>query len=325
MCLTFCESQSSSSALTQEDLIYDAIHYDSLPLEDFVLRKSDGLPTYHFANVVDDYEMGITHVLRGEVRAFTAPPSQLALTVFIRRVGARAGMAPIDAEAPPAVRRARLAPPRVCPPAAARQSGWEQVEQARGRRQGRGLHCESRSPPPSLVVFALSGVKLQRRSPGRASADAFTHRQRATSPKRSSTLSPSWAGPRSPPPPPPPTPRPSPGLPPRATTSTRRSSPSPPSSRPSPSRASTRTARRCRVPSSTFSTGRTSGSSWPMRERAEGGKTSRGGRSRSSGASGLSWRASGSSRPMSRACSMRSRCVLTSSRLGYLPYSGHPP
>ncbi|GAA5961704.1 hypothetical protein JCM8115_004740 [Rhodotorula mucilaginosa] len=57
---------SSSGTLTQEDLIYDPIHYDSLPLEDFVLRKSDGLPTYHFANVVDDYEMGITHVLRGE-------------------------------------------------------------------------------------------------------------------------------------------------------------------------------------------------------------------------------------------------------------------
>jgi len=54
--------------LTQKDLIYDEIKYDSLPLEDFVLRKSDGLPTYHFANVVDDYEMGITHVLRGEVR-----------------------------------------------------------------------------------------------------------------------------------------------------------------------------------------------------------------------------------------------------------------
>lgn len=53
--------------MTQEDLIYDAIRYESLPLEDFVLRKSDGLPTYHFANVVDDYEMGITHVLRGEV------------------------------------------------------------------------------------------------------------------------------------------------------------------------------------------------------------------------------------------------------------------
>lgn len=60
--------QSSPGSLTQEDLIYDPIHYDSLPLEDFVLRKSDGLPTYHFANVVDDHEMGITHVLRGEVR-----------------------------------------------------------------------------------------------------------------------------------------------------------------------------------------------------------------------------------------------------------------
>ncbi|BGP57250.1 Glutamate--tRNA ligase mitochondrial [Rhodotorula sphaerocarpa] len=58
--------KSSSGALTQGDMIYDSIHYDSLALEDFVLRKSDGLPTYHFANVVDDYEMGITHVLRGE-------------------------------------------------------------------------------------------------------------------------------------------------------------------------------------------------------------------------------------------------------------------
>lgn len=38
------------------------------PIDDAVLLKADGFPTYHFANVVDDYEMGITHVLRGEVR-----------------------------------------------------------------------------------------------------------------------------------------------------------------------------------------------------------------------------------------------------------------
>jgi glutamyl/glutaminyl-tRNA synthetase len=40
-----------------------------LPVEevqDFVIRKSDGMPTYHFAVVVDDAEMGITHVLRGQ-------------------------------------------------------------------------------------------------------------------------------------------------------------------------------------------------------------------------------------------------------------------
>jgi glutamyl-tRNA synthetase len=34
---------------------------------DPVLLKSDGYPTYHLANVVDDHTMGITHVLRGEV------------------------------------------------------------------------------------------------------------------------------------------------------------------------------------------------------------------------------------------------------------------
>jgi hypothetical protein len=35
-------------------------------LKDFVLRKSDGTPSYNFAAVVDDAEMGITHVIRGE-------------------------------------------------------------------------------------------------------------------------------------------------------------------------------------------------------------------------------------------------------------------
>src|SRR5439155_2486370 len=34
--------------------------------QDFVIRKSDGMPTYHFAVVVDDQEMGVTHVLRGQ-------------------------------------------------------------------------------------------------------------------------------------------------------------------------------------------------------------------------------------------------------------------
>ena len=35
-------------------------------VQDFVIRKSDGMPTYHFAVVVDDHEMGVTHVLRGQ-------------------------------------------------------------------------------------------------------------------------------------------------------------------------------------------------------------------------------------------------------------------
>ncbi len=39
-------------------------------IDDFILLKSDGFPTYHFASVVDDFEMNISHVLRGEVSLF---------------------------------------------------------------------------------------------------------------------------------------------------------------------------------------------------------------------------------------------------------------
>ncbi|PWN47239.1 glutamyl-tRNA synthetase [Violaceomyces palustris] len=53
-----------------EDLVYGRINFPADPLkygtEDPILLKSNGWPTYHLANVVDDHEMGITHVLRGE-------------------------------------------------------------------------------------------------------------------------------------------------------------------------------------------------------------------------------------------------------------------
>lgn len=48
-----------------EDVIYGKITVDNSDLEDMILIKSDGLPTYNFANVVDDHLMGITHVVRG--------------------------------------------------------------------------------------------------------------------------------------------------------------------------------------------------------------------------------------------------------------------
>jgi glutamyl-tRNA synthetase len=35
------------------------------PFDDFILVKKNGYPTYHFANVIDDWKMGITHVIRG--------------------------------------------------------------------------------------------------------------------------------------------------------------------------------------------------------------------------------------------------------------------
>lgn len=47
-------------------------------LDDFIIIKSDGLPTYNFAHVVDDYEMGITHVIRG-LEYIASQPKYLAL------------------------------------------------------------------------------------------------------------------------------------------------------------------------------------------------------------------------------------------------------
>ncbi len=49
-----------------EDEVRGKLRFDLSLLQDFVILKSDGFPTYHLAHVVDDYEMGITHVIRGE-------------------------------------------------------------------------------------------------------------------------------------------------------------------------------------------------------------------------------------------------------------------
>ena len=49
-----------------KDIIRGDVVFDSNLLDDKVLYKSDGMPTYHLANIVDDYHMKITHVIRGE-------------------------------------------------------------------------------------------------------------------------------------------------------------------------------------------------------------------------------------------------------------------
>ncbi|MDA0875234.1 MAG: glutamate--tRNA ligase [Bacteroidetes bacterium] len=49
-----------------EDQIRGMVTFGSAEVDDQVLIKSDGLPTYHLANIVDDHDMGITHVIRGE-------------------------------------------------------------------------------------------------------------------------------------------------------------------------------------------------------------------------------------------------------------------
>ena len=59
--------------LVLEDAVKGKIRWESLSLRDPVLMKSDGFPTYHLAVVVDDHDMEISHVMRGEEWIATTP------------------------------------------------------------------------------------------------------------------------------------------------------------------------------------------------------------------------------------------------------------
>ena len=56
-----------------EDLIYGSIRVDHKELDDFIVVRSDGSPTYNFTAVIDDHDMGITHVIRGEDHLANTP------------------------------------------------------------------------------------------------------------------------------------------------------------------------------------------------------------------------------------------------------------
>ncbi|UUD36898.1 Glutamate--tRNA ligase [Mycoplasmopsis californica] len=60
------------------DLVRGEIEFNSDEISDFVIKKSDGFPTYNFAVVVDDHDMQITHILRGEEHIANTP-KQLAI------------------------------------------------------------------------------------------------------------------------------------------------------------------------------------------------------------------------------------------------------
>ncbi len=67
---------------TFHDAVFGDITVDNDSLDDQVLLKSDGLPTYNFANVVDDHLMGITHVVRGSEYLSSAPKYNLLYEAF---------------------------------------------------------------------------------------------------------------------------------------------------------------------------------------------------------------------------------------------------
>lgn len=65
MSLTYVIVQLKPGPLTFRDVVFGSITLDTSYEGDFIVLKSDGYPTYHLANVVDDYLMDISHVLRG--------------------------------------------------------------------------------------------------------------------------------------------------------------------------------------------------------------------------------------------------------------------
>ena len=67
------QNNPTEGTTTFEDEIYGDITVDNAELDDMILIKSDGYPTYNFANVVDDYLMGITHVVRGNEYLSSSP------------------------------------------------------------------------------------------------------------------------------------------------------------------------------------------------------------------------------------------------------------
>lgn len=68
--------------ISYRDLIHGKVHIKSTTLEDFVLLRRDGQPTYHLSVVVDDIDLGITHIIRGSDHLSNTPKQILLYRAF---------------------------------------------------------------------------------------------------------------------------------------------------------------------------------------------------------------------------------------------------
>ena len=83
-----------------DDVIYGRVEVDCDTLDDNVLIKADGLPTYNFANVIDDHLMGITHVMRGNEYLSSAPKYNLLYEALGWTPPTYVHLTPVRVEAP---------------------------------------------------------------------------------------------------------------------------------------------------------------------------------------------------------------------------------
>ena len=68
-----CGSRCAPGGTSFDDAVHGTITFDSANIEDFVILRSDGHPTYHLSVVVDDVDMAITHVIRGDDHISNTP------------------------------------------------------------------------------------------------------------------------------------------------------------------------------------------------------------------------------------------------------------
>jgi len=84
---------------TVVDMVFGEIRAQNKTLDDMVLLKRDGMPTYNFANVVDDHLMGITHVMRGSEYISSAPKYNLLYEAFGWEIPAYITVSPVMRDA----------------------------------------------------------------------------------------------------------------------------------------------------------------------------------------------------------------------------------
>jgi len=71
-----------SGTTSFDDVVFGTITVENTTLDDNVLLKSDGMPTYNFANVIDDHQMNITHIIRGNEYLSSTPKYNLLYEAF---------------------------------------------------------------------------------------------------------------------------------------------------------------------------------------------------------------------------------------------------
>jgi len=81
------------------DMVFGVVTTQNKTLDDMVLLKRDGMPTYNFANVIDDHLMGITHVLRGSEYISSAPKYNILYEAFGWEIPAYVTVSPVMRDA----------------------------------------------------------------------------------------------------------------------------------------------------------------------------------------------------------------------------------